>query len=66
MSNTVSETAFIHCPVMGDELLPKSSPVKNQRLIMINGIYHAKYSVRNSLHSLPDDGRRASPETQPH
>ena len=46
--------------MMGDELLPKRSPDKNQRLVMINDIYHGKYSVINSLYSLPDDGRRAS------
>ena len=35
MSNTVSETAFIHCLMMGGELLPKRSPDKNQRFVMI-------------------------------
>ena len=54
----------------GDELLPKRSHDKNQRLVMINGIYHIKYSARNSLDklkhtqqfifSLPGDGRRTS------
>ena len=34
---------------MGDELLPKRSPGKIQRLFMINSTYHVKYSVRNSL-----------------
>ena len=38
--------------MMGDELLPKRSPDKNQRLVMINGIYHVNYSVRNSLDKL--------------
>ena len=56
-------TAFFRCPMMRDELLPNRSPDKNQRLVMINGIYHVKYSVRNSLLSLPDDERRASPKT---
>ena len=45
-------TSFIHCPMGGDELLPKRSPDKNQRLFMINGTYHVKYSVRNSLDKL--------------
>ena len=35
--------------MMGDELLPRRSPDKNQRPVVINGIYHVKYSVRNSL-----------------
>ena len=35
--------------MMGDELLPKRSLSKYQRLVMINGIYHGKNSVRNSL-----------------
>ena len=35
--------------MMGDELPPKRSPDKNQRLFMINSIYHVKYSARNSL-----------------
>ena len=35
--------------MMGDELLPKRSPDKNERLVVINDIYHVKYSVRNSL-----------------
>ena len=34
---------------MGDELLPKRSPDKHLRLVLINDIYHVKYSVRNSL-----------------
>ena len=82
ISNTASETAlinsnifsiYIHCLMMGDELLLKHSPDKTQRLVMINSIYDLKYSVRNSLdklknifsnlYSLLDDGRRASPET---
>ena len=35
--------------MMGDKILPKRSPNKHQRLVMINSIYHVKYSVRNSL-----------------
>ena len=38
---------------------------KSQRLVVLKGIYRVWYSVRNSLHSLPDKGRRASPETKP-
>ena len=38
--------------MMGDELLPKRSLDKNQRLVMINGVDHVKYSVRNSLDKL--------------
>jgi len=38
--------------MMRDELFPKRSPDKNQRLVMINGIYHVKYNVRNSLDKL--------------
>ena len=34
---------------MGDEFLPKHSPDKNQRLVVINSIYYVKYNVRNSL-----------------
>ena len=36
--------------MMGDELLPKRSPDKNQRLVMINdkGLYHVKYKEENS------------------
>ena len=30
----------------------KRSPDKNHRLVMMNGIYHVKYSVRNSLDKL--------------
>ena len=30
---------FIHCLMMGDELLPKRSPDKNRRLVLINGIF---------------------------
>ena len=61
-----------HCPMMGDELLLKRSPDRYQKLDTINCIYHVKYSARNSFdkleriqqfNSLPDDGRRASPET---
>ena len=37
---------------MGDELLLKRSPDKYKMLVMINGIYHVKYSVRNSLDKL--------------
>ena len=32
-------------PIKGDELLPERSPDKNQRLVMINGIYHVKYRM---------------------
>ena len=35
--------------MMGDVLLPIRSPNKNQELVMINGIYHGKYSVGISL-----------------
>ena len=59
----MSETAFIHCLMLGDELIPKRSPDKYQRLIMIKDIYHVKYSVRNSRYSLPDDGTQAYPKT---
>ena len=38
--------------VLGDEILPKRSPNGNQRLVMINGICHVLYSVRNSLDQL--------------
>ena len=37
---------------MGDELLPKHSPDKNQRLITINDIYHIQNNFRNSLDKL--------------
>ena len=37
---------------MRNELLPKRSPDKNQRLVMLNDIYHVKYIVRNSLDKL--------------
>ena len=40
---------IIHCPMTGDEPLLKRSPDKDQRLVMISGIYHFKYGVRNSL-----------------
>ena len=30
--------------MIGDELLPKRSPDKNQRLFMISGIYHVRYT----------------------
>ena len=33
-------------------LLLHRSPDRNQRLVKINGIYHVKYSVRNSLDKL--------------
>ena len=36
---------LIHCLMMGDELLPKRSPNKNQRLAMINIISRVKYSA---------------------
>ena len=38
--------------MMGDELLPKRIPDKNQRLVVINSICHVKYSIRNSLDKL--------------
>ena len=38
--------------MMADKLLPKRSPDKYQRLVMIKDIYHVKYSVRNSLDKL--------------
>ena len=37
---------------MGDQFLLKHSPDKHQRIVMIIGIYHVKYSVRNSLDKL--------------
>ena len=63
MSNTVSETTLINVNIFstlnslpGDRRRPspdflKRSPDKNQRLVLLNdkGIYHVKYSVRNSL-----------------
>ena len=59
MSDAVLETAlmnpnvfsniYIHCLMMGDELFLKRSPDKNQRLVIINGIYHVRFSARNSL-----------------
>ena len=40
--------------MIGDEFLPKRSPDKYQRLVMVNykGIYQVEYSVRNSLDKL--------------
>ena len=38
--------------MMRDELLPKCSLDKYQRLVIISCIYHVKYSVRNSLDKL--------------
>ena len=35
--------------MLGDELLPKQTQDKYQRLVMIYGIYRIKYSVRNSV-----------------
>ena len=56
--------------MMGDEFLPKHIPGKYQRLVIVSGIYNAvaETILTNSeriqnLYSLPDDGRRASPET---
>ena len=43
---------YIYCLMMGDELLPKRSPEKHQRLVMISSFYHVEYSVRNSLDKL--------------
>ena len=75
MAYSVSETAlinatysgiFIHCLMMGDELLLIRSPGKSPRLVIIYGIYCVLYCVRNSLdklkriqqfYSLPHDGR---------
>ena len=37
---------------MRDELLLKNSPGKHQRLVMINGMYHIKYNVRDILDKL--------------
>ena len=39
---------LILCPMMGR----RASPYKNPKLVMKNGIYHVKYSVRNSLDKL--------------
>ena len=36
-------------PDGGRRASPETYRRYNQRLVMINGIYHAKYSVRNSL-----------------
>ena len=61
MSNTVSKAALtnsnvfsnlIHCLLYGDELILKRSPDNYQRLVLMKGIYHVKYSVRNSLDQL--------------
>ena len=38
--------------MMGYELLSKHSPDKNPKLVVINGVYRVKYSVRNSLDKL--------------
>ena len=38
--------------MMGDDLLSKRSPDKNSWLVMINGLYNVKPSVRNSLDKL--------------
>ena len=35
----------------GDELLPKGSSDKNQKLVTIDGIYHVKYSVAKCCYS---------------
>ena len=35
----------------GNELLSKRRHDKNQRLLMIHGIYHVKYSVESNLSS---------------
>ena len=43
---------LIHCPMMGVEFLQKRSPDKYQRLVIINGIHHVKYSSI-MLHILP-------------
>ena len=67
MSNTVSETSFMHCPMMGDELLSKRSPDKNQRFFMINSIYHiyhVKYSTTKEadhLHPSPKETQHLHP-----
>ena len=45
MSDTVSETALINLKVFSNLY----SLDQNQRLVVINGIYRVKYSVRNSL-----------------
>ena len=57
MSNTVSETALINSNILsnlyslpddGRYFLAKCSPDEYQRIVIISGIYHVKYSVRNS------------------
>ena len=48
MSNTVSETALMNLNVLSYLY----SLDQYQRLVIINGIYHIKYSVRNSLDKL--------------
>ena len=35
--------------MMGDELLPKRSPDKNQRLILINSVYRVENNASNKL-----------------
>ena len=65
--------SFIHCTMMGDELLPKcSSPDKNQRLVMttafivFNEVSETALTNLNvfiNLYSLSDDGR--PPKTYP-
>ena len=51
--------------MMGVELLSKPSPDKNQRRVMINGIYHVKYSVRNSLDKCLMMGDELLPKRSP-
>ena len=45
-------TSFIHCLMIGDELLRKRSPDQNQILVMINGTYHVKCSSSKDLKKL--------------
>ena len=52
MSNTVSETAFGHDKRHLQCQIHCQKQDKNQRLVAINGIYHVKYSVGNSLDKL--------------
>ena len=63
MSNTVSETALINWNVLSNLYLLSDDGGQYQRIVIINSIYHVKYSVRNSLdqleriqHLLSDDG----------
>ena len=51
-SMTVEKCAFQVLQRWETSFSPKRSPDKHQRFVMINGIYHVKYNVRNSLDKL--------------